>query len=105
MTEEAIDINGYDKVLPVSQKLTIGTGENEITFYYTKRADLSYTVNYLELDTNIALTEPKNVDNQMFGTVVEESAVNIDGYDKVNPTSAKLTVGTEAVSYTHLNCQ
>ena len=50
VTETAIDIPGYNKVEPTSQSLTVkaNNAENVITFYYTKRNDLSYTVNYLE---------------------------------------------------------
>ena len=46
ITENAIDIDGYNKVDPTSGNITITTGKNEYTFYYTKRNDLSYTVNY-----------------------------------------------------------
>ena len=48
VTVNAIDIAGYNKVNPASSTITISEGNNEITFYYTKRTDLSYTINYLE---------------------------------------------------------
>ena len=48
VTENAIDIVGYNKVAPTSQTITIEVEGNIINFYYTKRTDLSYTVNYLE---------------------------------------------------------
>ena len=50
--DEVIDINGdkYDSDDKESIKIT--TGENVINIYYTKRNDLSYTVNYLEKGTN-----------------------------------------------------
>ena len=96
VTENAIDIDGYNKVNPTSADITITTGKNEYTFYYTKRNDLSYTVYYKEQGTENELADAKVVDGQTFGNVVTENAIDIDGYNKVNPTSAniKITTGT-----------
>ena len=50
VTNDAIEkpetIDGYNCVEVDKETLTIGTSTNEINFYYTKRTDLSYTVNY-----------------------------------------------------------
>jgi len=102
VTENAIDIDGYNKVNPTSAEITITTGTNEYTFYYTKRNDLSYTVNYLEKGTNNVLHEAKTVGNQTFGTVVSASVTNdaiekpeaIDGYNCVEVDKETLTIGT-----------
>ena len=102
VTENAIDIDGYNKVNPTSADITITTGTNEHTFYYTKRNDLSYTVNYLEKGTNNVLHEAKTVGNQTFGTVVSASVTNdaiekpeaIDGYNCVEVDKETLTIGT-----------
>ena len=96
VTENAIDIDGYNKVNPTSADITITTGTNEHTFYYTKRNDLSYTVYYKEQGTENELADAKVVDGKTFGDVVTENAIDIDGYNKVNPTSAniKITTGT-----------
>ena len=96
VTENAIDIDGYNKVNPTSADITITTVKNEHTFYYTKRNDLSYTVYYKEQGTEKELAGAKVVDGQTFGNVVTENAIDIDGYNKVNPTSAniKITTGT-----------
>ena len=96
VTENAIEIDGYNKVDPTSADITITTGTNEYTFYYTKRTDLSYTVYYKEQGTDKELAGAKVVDGQTFGDVVTENAIDIDGYNKVNPTSAniKITTGT-----------
>ena len=53
ITEEPIDIKGYNKVSDRAQSIVIGVNEEEnvINFYYTKRTDLSYTVNYIEQET------------------------------------------------------
>ena len=102
ITENAIDIDGYNKVDPTSGNITITTGTNEHTFYYTKRTDLSYTVNYLEKGTNNVLHEAKTVENQTFGTVVSASVTNdaiekpeaINGYNCVEVDKETLTIGT-----------
>ena len=94
---EKIDIDGYnyDSVEP-EEKLTIGTGENVITFYYTKRNDLSYTVNYIDKDTGKAIINAKTVENQTFGAVIEseKEKIEIDGYNYDSVDKEKLTIGT-----------
>jgi uncharacterized repeat protein (TIGR02543 family) len=62
VTEEAIDIEGYNKVEPISITITLDKVEgNVITFYYTARTDIEYTVNYLEQGTDKPLAEAKVV--------------------------------------------
>ncbi len=95
---EVIAIDGYvfDSVNP--QELTITTGSNVINIYYTKRTDLSYTVNYLEKDTNVVLRDSKVFNNVEFEKVINASneIIEIDGYvfNSVNPE--ELTVGTNS---------
>ena len=100
VTENAIDIDGYNKVNPTNANITITTGTNEYTFYYTKRTDLSYTVYYKEQGTENELADAKLVNGQKFGDVVTENAIDIDGYNKVNPTSADITITTGTNEYT-----
>ena len=89
-SDEVITIDGYnyDSVVP-KETLTIGTGDNVINIYYTKRTDLSYTVKYLEKDTNKELHVGKTEENQTFGDSVTEKAVAIDGY---TPTKTEETI-------------
>ena len=98
VTENAIDIDGYNKVNPTSADITITTGTNEYTFYYTKRNDLSYIVNYLEKDSNEVLHEAKTVGNQTFGTVIKslDEVISIDGYNYDSADKETLTIGTSA---------
>ena len=97
-SNEIIEIDGYvfNSVNP--QELTITTGSNVINIYYTKRTDLSYTVNYLEKDTNKVLNQSKEVKNVEFETVINASneIITINGYvfNSVNPQ--ELTVGTNS---------
>ena len=95
---EVITINGYvfNSVNP--EELTIGTDSNVINIYYTKRTDLSYTVNYLEKDTNKVLNQSKEVNNVEFDAVINgrNEVITIDGYvfNSVNPE--ELTIGTDS---------
>ena len=77
--------------------LTIGTGENVINVYYTKRNDLSYTVNYIEKDTTNVLHEQKVQTGMKFETVINpaDEKIEIDGYNYVGADKEKLTIGTD----------
>ena len=96
--EEIIDITGYEFDSLNPEKLVIDVENNVINIYYTKRTDLSYTVNYLEKDTNVVLNQSKEVNNVKFETVInsEEEIIDITGYefDSLNPE--KLTIGTDS---------
>ena len=93
---EKIDISGYNYDSVDPETLTIGTGENVINIYYTKRNDLSYTVNYLEKDTLNVLHNPKVQDGMTFDEVVNsaDEAIGIDGYNYDSADKAELTIGT-----------
>ena len=95
VTEDAIEINGYNKVDPITKSLQIAANGNEMIFYYTKRTDLSYTVEYLERDTNTVLMPAKVVENQMFESNITEDAIEIDGYNKLDPTVQTIEITTE----------
>ena len=96
-SNEIIEIDGYvfNSVNP--QELTITTGSNVINIYYTKRADLSYTVNYLEKDTNKVLNESKEVKNVEFETVINASdeIITINGYKFVSADKNTIVIDTE----------
>ena len=87
--DEVIEINGYDYDSEDKEELTIGTGENVINIYYTKKTDLSYTVNYLEKGTTNVLHEAKTVENQTFGAEITSASEKIDisgyNYDSASP--------------------
>ena len=94
-SDEVITIDGYNYDSADKTTLTIGTGENVINIYYTKRTDLSYTVNYLEKDTNTVLHEAKTAGNQTFGTIITSSdeVITIDGYNYDSADKTTLTIG------------
>ena len=92
VTEEAPDVEGYTKVNP-EETITITTGTNEIIFYYEKVDGLSYIVKYIEIETNIELETPKSVDGKVYGDEVTESAIDINGYIKIEPSSKTIIIG------------
>ena len=95
VTEKAIDIAGYNKVTPASKTITIDVAGNEIIFEYTKRNDLGYQVNYLEQGTNTVLSTRKTVTGKTYQEEITEQAIDIPGYNKVDPTSETFKVDVE----------
>ena len=106
---EVIEIDGYDYDSVDKDTLVIGTGENIINIYYTKRNDLSYKVNYLEKDTNKILHEQKVVENVTFEDEITSAneVIEIDGYsyDSVDKDMLKITTGENVINiyYTKRN--
>ena len=94
--DEIITINGYNYDSADKEKLTIGTGENVINIYYTKKTDLSYKVNYLEKGTNNVLHEQKVQNGMTFNATVTSSdeVIDIDGYNYDSVDKDTLTIGT-----------
>ena len=101
-SKEVIDIDGYNYNSVDKETLTIQAGENVINIYYKKRNDLSYTVNYLEKDTNKVLNAPKVTDNMIFGTEItsKDEVIKINGYkyDSVDKDSLKITTGANIIN-------
>ena len=95
-SDEVIKIDGYNYDSVDKEKLTIGTSENVLTLYYTKRTDLSYKVNYLEKDTDKVLSPQKVKDGMTFGTVITSSdeVIKIDGYNYDSVDKDTLEIGT-----------
>lgn len=94
VTEYAIQIDGYVLQDQESQTIEIGANENTITFHYTKRNDLSYTVYYIDYETNEEIETNKYVSNKTYKDEVTEEAIDIDGYVKRDPTSQTIEIGT-----------
>ena len=107
--DEVIEIDGYNYDSVDKDTLVIGTGENIINIYYTKRNDLSYKVNYLEKDTNKVIHEQKVVGNVTFEDEVtsKDEVIEIDGYnyDSVDKDMLKITTGENIINiyYTKRN--
>ena len=97
---KAQDIYGY-VADEASKNVVIGLTGNEVTFYYAKRTDLSYTVKYLEADTGVELAETLTVTNQTFQATVTENAKEITGYvvDQASKSIEIDVAGNEIVFY------
>ena len=81
------------------ETLTIGTGENVINVYYTKRNDLSYTVNYLEKVENgpdKVLHDPKVQGGMTYEDTITSAneKIDISGYNYASVDPETLTIGT-----------
>ena len=92
--DEIITINGYNYDSADKETLTIGTGENVINLYYTKRTDLSYTVHYYLKNTTKPVANDKRVNGQTFNAVVKEEAIRIRGYRVYGDSVKSITIGT-----------
>lgn len=95
-TAESMTIPGftYDSSVPgtvTSGELT--AGGLELKLYYTRNS-YPYQVRYLEKDTGNVLAPAKD-GNGLYGQVISESAIEINGYDKVDPTSAPISIRIE----------
>lgn len=95
----ADSIEGYNAVDPVMKEIEITTGRNEVTFYYTRREELSYTIQYKDKDTNELIKADKVVKNQTFGETVQVQAEPIKGYIMQEPTTAEITITVEPQNY------
>lgn len=96
-TEEAVTVEGYNLVEGTENPTTIEIEEDnqKLTFYYTKKTDITYTVKYLEKDTNKELAKEKEVKNQTFLDTYSETAVEIEGYNVVGETTQTGTIDSE----------
>ena len=109
--DQAVDANTYIKNIPGYQfsssnpnnltNLQYSQNTQIVTFYYTKRADLSYTVKYLDEDGN-DLVEPKTESNKTFGETYSENAVPVDGYNvDAQSKTVTMTTGTNEVIFNY----
>ncbi len=97
--KEIIEIEGHINAEAEKERITITANneENIIKIYYTKRKDLSYTVNYLD-ENREQIHEPEVVENQEYGKVItgKEIAIDIEGYTYDESTEQEtLTIGVD----------
>lgn len=93
---DAMDIPGFTYDPKVEGTLTSGVlTENglELKLYYVRNS-YPYQVRYLEKDTGKVLAPAKD-GNGLYGQVISESAIEINGYDKVDPTNVSISIRIE----------
>lgn len=83
-------VNGTEVTDVTAEGAKLTADGLEINLYYV-RNEYPYQVRYLEQGSGKVLHDPKNGTGK-FGQVISESAIDIDGYDKVDPTSATLNI-------------
>ena len=90
VTEEAIEVRGYNAVAPTSKTIEIDDGANEINFYYTKKTDLSYTVHYYQEGTTNKVADDTIKTGYTFGESVTVTPKTVENYEIVD--SAPITI-------------
>lgn len=80
-SENALDITGYNVVGDATKAILIDDDNKEITFYYIKKNDLTYTVEYYldNLNNKLGL---EGFDNQTFGDTIEVNEIDVNKYLK-----------------------
>ena len=95
--DKVIDGYVFDKTEGKPLTISTDTSKNLIKVYYVRRADLSYTVNYLEKGTNKVLKTAKVVNNKAFNDVIkaENEVEPISKYNYDSSDKETLTIGTD----------
>ncbi len=90
-----IDIPGYTYSYADKDSYTVVKRQNgTINLYYTK-GSFSYTVKYLERDTEKEVANSKHGSSK-FGATIIEDAIDVIGYTKVDPTTATIKIKANA---------
>ena len=95
VTESPIGADGYTPVSNDPKKITIGTGNNEITFYYYKNVELTANSKTETYDGQEQMVEPGYIcseKNVTFDNIAEPSGKGTDA-GEYSVTFAKGTVG------------
>ena len=96
-TDKVIDGYVFDKTEGKPLTISTDTSKNVIKVYYVRRADLSYTVNYLEKGTNKVLKTAKVVNNKAFNDIIRavDEVEPISKYNYDSSDKETLTIGTD----------
>lgn len=86
---------GYRLVGNDTQEVKIDAEDKVVIFYYEKRNDFSYTVMYLEEDTNNELATPEVRKNRTYLETYSEKAKNISGYNVVGEDTQEFVLREE----------
>ena len=90
-SENAKEITGYNYDAS-TKEITISEDNQELNFYYTKKNDYNYTVNYLEQGTNEVLHAAKPVSNKTYKESITETAEVISGYNVVGNSTQEFVL-------------
>ncbi len=92
--EEAPEGYLYNENLSVASALVSADASNPtvLKLYYDIARDVSYTVHYYLEGTTTPVADDKVVENQTFGTEIQESAADIRGYQVVGESTQSITL-------------
>ena len=95
--DEVIDIENYDYNSSDKENITIveDSNNNVITLYYTKKVvKSSYTINYVEKDTNNPIHDPKTVNDVEVDTIInaQDEIIDIENYDYNSSDKENITI-------------
>jgi len=96
-TESAIAVDGYTVSGDTTKTFNLDEDGKEIIFYYVEREDLSYTVEYRDVDTKETVADTKSVANVKFGSTQTENAIEVVGYelDESSEEEQSIVIGTD----------
>jgi len=96
-TENAIAVDGYTVSGDTTKTFNLDEDGKEIIFYYVEREDLSYTVEYRDVDTDETVANTKSVANVKFGSKQTENAIEVVGYelDESSEEEQSIVIGTD----------
>jgi uncharacterized repeat protein (TIGR02543 family) len=96
-TESAIAVDGYTVSGDTTKTFNLDEDGKEIIFYYVEREDLSYTVEYRDVDTDETVADTKSVANVKFGSTQTENAIEVVGYelDESSEEEQSIVIGTD----------
>lgn len=103
-TADAMTIPGFTHDPTVAGTLVSGeltANGLELKLYYVRNS-YPYQVRYLEQGTGNVLASAKD-GKGLYGTIVSESAIDIEGYDKVDPTTVSISIRIETNEEAKLN--
>ena len=93
--EAKIAPNGYKLVSDKKQTITLDSDNKVLTFYYEKRNDMSYTVRYIDCDTNESIISDKVVKNKTYNEEIEEFSEYPYGYNLVSENVQKFKLDSD----------
>lgn len=93
--EAKIAPNGYKLVSDKKQTITLDSDNKVLKFYYEKRNDMSYTVRYIDCDTNESIISDKVVKNKTYNEEIEEFAEYPYGYNLVSENVQKFKLDSD----------
>ena len=91
---------GYKLVGESTQEVKVDEENKVVKFYYEKRNDFSYKVNYLEEGTNNVLSEQVTRDNKTYNESYTETAKEISGYNVVGNNTQNFVLTEDGMEIT-----